>query len=788
MLSSSASKVKTPSTSSSIASFDLDAVPVSGCSLMSESLSLDSLSTISDDSTPPIPPGCMVPLSRILGIGSSSTISEEGQMITTTIPTPPRLRTILRENLCIQRWSETIKNNCEVPGHTPWANLGNYKEIEWIPEGSIHPHDAFQAALAKVRGRRDAYSSSHRKPNAVLESQEDKKRTRRTTTHGSSYRKALVFEREITLDTGDEVKRWTLQVPALNMSPDMVDVMMELRRLNSFFKEEPDGLPPSLMISNSHSAMPLSLPSTASLQSSSGPTTLAVRRGNKPLPPLLTKSEVPGILEVHPYPEIPTAFRGTPTSTTPKLANFQNLHSSCKPSGDFTDMISTLRSQCATLQSRLSPRAAHCDELETRGESSEVGLVNDEDEWSFARPLLQRYGDQIPSLDSQLTPDIPVTGNAGTSTVPGTADTGKNKLFDRHACPRPLVVPSALTTIMPPFNGANDHPTTPTMRVSLGPLDTVSSMEKQRKIPSLLMESSHEIFRRTTPPPPRSPTPSGSMKSISPSNVISATSSPRGILKRCKSVRFAESSVGDGDDGVPTGRRSTPVRTRHSLGSGFQYQKPLKRSPLHATLTSGICTNQTHNTASLSASTPKPTEDATTSPTIPSLRTAGRQKPPSNYGKVVTKPPAKTCCPATPTRTSTAGVITIPLVTPTRQPTRTERSESQAVSAKGSLTPKPKPTNASPIKSRIEARKTIASSSLRSRSSTVSPGMTEKDKENKEVKPTKSRGRASLSALTYREQVTTESGFRRGSLGGSDTRASNSRMPVPLRKILTKFK
>ncbi|KAF9269162.1 hypothetical protein L218DRAFT_834046, partial [Marasmius fiardii PR-910] len=97
----------------------------------------------------------------------------------------------------------------------------------------------------------------------------------------------------------------------------MVDVMLELRRLNSFFKEEPDELPtvnpPSLMISNSHSVMPLSLPSTTSLQSSSGPTTLAVRRGNKPLPPVLTQSEVPGIMEVYPYPEIPTAFLGTPT-------------------------------------------------------------------------------------------------------------------------------------------------------------------------------------------------------------------------------------------------------------------------------------------------------------------------------------------------------------------------------------------------------------------------------------------------------------------------------------------
>ncbi|KAJ3888067.1 hypothetical protein GG344DRAFT_54418, partial [Lentinula edodes] len=113
------------------------------------------------------------------------------------------------------------------------------------------------------------------------------------------------------------------------MDPDLAGMMMELRNLNSYFKEEDvqaddsvqrleeglcspvDGMythTPSLIVSNSQCIIPLSLESAGSLHTV--PKILAVRRGNKALPPLSIKSE---LMNPSPYPSIPTAFLGSPS-------------------------------------------------------------------------------------------------------------------------------------------------------------------------------------------------------------------------------------------------------------------------------------------------------------------------------------------------------------------------------------------------------------------------------------------------------------------------------------------
>ncbi|KAF9071534.1 hypothetical protein BDP27DRAFT_1174539, partial [Rhodocollybia butyracea] len=112
------------------------------------------------------------------------------------------------------------------------------------------------------------------------------------------------------------------------MNPDLADMMMELRNINSYFKEEDeekeksaeqlcfpsetnvDLHPPSLIVSNSQYVIPLSLESTGSLHNTV-PTTLAARRGNKAPAPLTVKLES---LDPSTYPSIPTAFLGSPSS------------------------------------------------------------------------------------------------------------------------------------------------------------------------------------------------------------------------------------------------------------------------------------------------------------------------------------------------------------------------------------------------------------------------------------------------------------------------------------------
>ncbi|KAK1219649.1 hypothetical protein PQX77_017600 [Marasmius sp. AFHP31] len=764
---------------------------------MSESLqSLDTVSTLSDTSTPPIPFGCMIPMSTFLEATNSGIMVETNQRATTTIPTPPRLRTMLKENLCIERWSNTIRTTCEAPGHTPWGNIGDCEEVDWIPEGSVHPY-AFQEALAKARTRREACSAHDAKVKVITEPQDSAKRRRRQTTCDSTHRKALVFEREITLDTGGEIKRWSLQVPAVDMSPDMVDVMLELRRLNSFFKEESDEpmmTPPALMISNSHSAMALSLPSTASLHNSPAPKTLAIRRGNLPLPPLLTKSEVPGILELDPYPGIPSAFLGASYSATVSQSHdCQSPHTISKPSGGFKDMINTLRSQCATLQIRQSPHATNFDARKQGLLANGSHATDEEDEWSFARPLLEKYGDQPylrdPPLNSKVTPPSGAAATVTTFCTAGFADIGTDTAqnSDKYSCPGSLVHDS-LTTITPPFKKATGgHSTSrPTQQ---SPDGTTGSRSIE------IIDTSALALSSISPSSDRSPSP----RSSSPCNQV--TPSPRGILKRCKSVRFAESPIEDDGSVREADRFPQPARLRHSLGSSLQQSPQSKRpAPLRST-------DSPNNNRTSRRSTPSSTPTATDSLLTPSLRAAGRQKSPSTYGKVITKPPASSEKPsrnstAVPT-TSLASPPRFTATTPTRRLTRGERAKSQ-VSATGPPvvfpTPKPKSTTSacsSPTRSRIEAaRQTIDASSVRPRASTGALRAAKKD--DKENHATKLKARASLSALTYRGRYTMDEGvLRRGILGGNaEAQGSGggagpgptSRMPVPLRKILTRFK
>lgn len=98
------SLTSTPTTLSLDVLSDLD------YSLLSESLSLDTISVASTESVPPFPYGCMVPLSTFLAVNDHPYHLASSQLdaiptITTTIPTPPRLRTLLKEDLCISRWT-----------------------------------------------------------------------------------------------------------------------------------------------------------------------------------------------------------------------------------------------------------------------------------------------------------------------------------------------------------------------------------------------------------------------------------------------------------------------------------------------------------------------------------------------------------------------------------------------------------------------------------------------------------------------------------------------------------
>ncbi|KAJ7091365.1 hypothetical protein B0H15DRAFT_835645 [Mycena belliarum] len=352
-------------------------------SLLHESLTLSSLSS-STSSTPPIPAGCMVPLSTIIGHHEGPTMFRSSRRDTTkatkatlTSPTPPRLRTMLREKLLVETWLNTVDSDSS--DHTPWEGIGIVDAGPWKSEGSIHAPDAFKTKLAFAR-RRHAYKSMDQDPTPSISITAPMETCRRAVN-----RNALVFEREIIFDSAGKSRRLSLRAPAKSMDPEVVEMISELQNLSSFFKKQEANSsdspiapqPPALIVSNSHFSLPVSLESSGSLAPGI-PLALAARRGKKMLPPLSFK-QPPVDNE---YPSMPSAFLGSPSVYSPKFEFASNPNRS---SMDLQQMVTSLRSQCASIDSDIPVGAA------VRKPLAPAAASGEDDEWGFADGLLDLY-------------------------------------------------------------------------------------------------------------------------------------------------------------------------------------------------------------------------------------------------------------------------------------------------------------------------------------------------------------------------------------------------------------
>ncbi|KAF7356572.1 Methylenetetrahydrofolate reductase [Mycena venus] len=339
--------------------------------LLSESLTLSSLSS-STSSTPPIPAGCMVPLATIIDHNDGPTMSRRCSLrkfaldkATLTSPTPPRLRTMLKEKLLVETWLNGVAFDSSE--HTPWSGIDNAEPTTWKSEGSLYNPQVFKTKMALARRNRELKeqrttpSISGTAPPA-------------TFRHRSSNRNALVFEREIILNSGGQSTRMSLRASAKTMDPGVAEMISELQNLNSFFKEKEAKAPerpiapppPSLIVSNSHFSLPVSLESSGNLTPNI-PLALAARRGKKMLPPLSVKPSP----DEHEYPSMPTAFLGSPSTYSPK---FEFASHPNRPSMDLQQMVTSLRSQCAPLDP-----------------AQEAEEEEEDDEWAFADGLLDPY-------------------------------------------------------------------------------------------------------------------------------------------------------------------------------------------------------------------------------------------------------------------------------------------------------------------------------------------------------------------------------------------------------------
>jgi hypothetical protein len=572
--------------------------------------------------------------------------------------------------------------------------------------------------------------------------------SRRASFHpdSTSFRKALVFEREITLDTDGERKRWSLQIPAATMNPEMVDMMIELQDLNSFFKggletldhsvsvldkEKSRFAKPTLMLSNSNFTIPISLESSPSLASD---VPLAVRRGMRVPPPIT----VMPVARQDLYPGIPSAFL-SPSSYSP---NVEPMSYTDDLSMDLEAMVASLRSRCAPFQEFSTPVSGSFNSgLEDIPHARYPMVPSDadyeEDEWTFANGWVEPHVQKI------------LTDRPTKSTVNALAAMFDQDIFSTVTESVPISHLAKST-----YSDSDVSPTTPDFvendNLFNSTLVSKESAQKHRLVGSEQKGMTHS----TTTRPPSSPLP--------PRPAIVNASTPkrvRGILKSCKSVRFASLP----NAGEVSTKAVEMVSRKPSSGSSATSSPS---SP------AGKFTRKTFSSPPRAAplrSQPSPAVNgAIRSPTSPSSP----------------RLPKKTTCHIPAKRTATTPASARPISTPT---------STKAEKRKTMMTPLPpwnsRPVVVSPKKgTQFGVPSTVTPAGIKKPSQpltpyvgrrTLGPAMVSAGKEN--------RPRASSSpAAPSRWSVLINENSARRSL--RDSGAPKSRMPVPLRNILTRFK
>ncbi|KAI0765667.1 hypothetical protein BD413DRAFT_606149 [Trametes elegans] len=180
---------------------------------------------------------------------------------------------------------------------------------------------------------------------------------------------------------------------------------------------------PTIMVSNSTAALPLSL----SYHSLHRDAPLAVRRGKKPPPALALGQPLKQLTSRDSYPDIPTPFLGSPTACTP-------ITGDCSQASSNFDM--GLTAMCADLRSRLPlpPPFSPTEPLPPLPTGpiglSDVPLTTedsvatnlDEEEWAFAKELVSDwYGGKVSASEISPPPspagDLPYTSDSPTESV-----------------------------------------------------------------------------------------------------------------------------------------------------------------------------------------------------------------------------------------------------------------------------------------------------------------------------------------------------------------------------------
>ncbi|KAI0078723.1 hypothetical protein K474DRAFT_1770866 [Panus rudis PR-1116 ss-1] len=429
-----------------------------------------------------------------------------------TIPTVPRLKTMLTEPISVDRWTDRIVFQ-PPPHHSPWKDDASASETPvsppWIPEGSILPPEAFSAIL-RQRRRISPNGSVRKQSLSPIEDQFPDVSIQAVADEFSLRDSPSILLPHPT--TGSP-----MLLPAINGQLTTLSTSSSLAV-------------PTIMVSDSIAAVPMSFESSQSLRSN---VPLAVRRGQKPPAPLSITSTMSPSTGSDMYPGIPSSFLGAYTPT------FEFSGVPVSPSMDLNAMCSVLRSRCPPLHPP-TPQEAVALKLSDQSQDLDAHQIcsdsRSEDDWAFIEAYIAEFAD-----DSFVLTGVPIKdiGDSSDSynwetapTLTNGSDyspTDPNGNSSRRAVPADSVKQQRRRTVIieTPDDGVRRH-----ARVTLDM--------------SGLSEDGHQGSSEQEPVPFESPDRSslsldGAAQST-PQRPMSSAMQPaptKGILKEKKSVRFS---------------------------------------------------------------------------------------------------------------------------------------------------------------------------------------------------------------------------------------------------------
>ncbi|KAG9313019.1 hypothetical protein JVU11DRAFT_6458 [Chiua virens] len=389
---------------------------------------------------------------------------EEDTRPLVTAPTIPRMKLIMKEQLYVRKWVDALTSN-NPPKHIPWTCEKPATKRKSIAECSVHPPDTVNSSAERrktVQGRLRVIDTNKPLVNTdqVVHSGVFSPTRTSAESHASTSR---VLPNPADVDSG------TFR-GELNLSHT----------------------PPRSVRTSQASSTPT--PRSSRSKIGTVPTTpdapLAARRG-KSLGGLTLKECVIEQLE---YPDIPTAFRGSPSVWSPRF--------DASPVPFYTDhqsMILDLRSKCAALEN-----GTHAYVQEPLSPQEGVSLTSPgSDEWAFARGLATFDDDYSGWSDRQvpreIITDISIFLPIDSSTPAKVPLTARSKCIPRSDLAPPL------QSSIPPASGPPDLPLPPRPAI-VSPLTPpyvrgILKKSKSVRFEDMITKESQDNTPPVAPPP-----------------------------------------------------------------------------------------------------------------------------------------------------------------------------------------------------------------------------------------------------------------------------------------------